>query len=172
MNSKDTIKDSRIIYSLAMVLILYEFYKSKFLIGEDPLFLLIKIVLFILIFTQLIFLLLCGLSHAEINKEYMEKLLEKASFYYTVGFQSSFVLFFLGVFCLFTYNTFKSVGIFFTLWGKILFMVINVLIVIGAIRTHKKFFINRQETNELVYWVIRIWVFLITVFILSKILQE
>ena len=155
-----------------MVLILYEFYKSEFLIGEDPLFLLIKIVLLILIFTQLIFLLLSGLYHAEIKKEYKEKLLERASFYYTAGFQSSVVLFFLGISCLVTYNTFKSVGIFFTLWGKILFMIINVLIVIGTIRIHKKFFINRQETNNLVYWIIGIWMFLITVFILSKILQE
>jgi hypothetical protein len=56
MNSKDLIEDPRTIYSLAMVLILYEFYKSEFLISGNPLIVTIKFGLFILIATQLIFL--------------------------------------------------------------------------------------------------------------------
>ncbi len=95
MKSKDLIEDPRTIYSLAMVLILYEVYKSEYLISENPLFIIIKIGLLILISTQLIFLYLCGLSHAKLKDKFKEELAEVASSFYTIGFQLSIALFLL-----------------------------------------------------------------------------
>lgn len=167
MNSKDL--DPRTLYSLAMVLILYEFYKSEFF-KEDPVYLFIKIGLAILIFAQLIFLLLCGLSFAEYKDE--KKLQELAHLSYTAGFQLSVVLTILMSFYLITNIGFKFIGIYFTQWGKILTWIINVIVVIATMHWHKRVFENKSEINKLINLTIVIWMLVITVFILSKILQK
>lgn len=69
MNSKDILNESRIIYSLAMILILYEFYNSEFLKGEEIIFIFIKLSVLMLIGTQLMFSLLYGLSLADYKDE-------------------------------------------------------------------------------------------------------
>ncbi len=163
-NSKNPIEDPRTIYSLTMVLILYEFYKSEFLKGEDNLVLFIKIQLLILIVTQLIFLLLCGISIAEYKNE--KNLLKTAGFFYTIGFQLFVVLFLLASFSLLTYIYFKSIiDVIPNPWKQILPFIISILIAIGVAYTYKKYFKNRPEINQWIYCIIGIWIFINTAFL-------
>jgi hypothetical protein len=166
MTSRNLIEDPRTIYSLAMIIILYEAYKSDFLASENPLIIIIKIGLLILISTQLIFLYLCGLSETKLKtKEFKEKLAEIANDIYTIGFQYSFFIFFLNISFGLIYYYFKGNSYLFTLWGKILLIIITFIIAIGTIKIREKYFEHLEDDNSLIYTLIGFWVFFITLFI-------
>ena len=170
MPSKDLIDDPRTIYSLAMVLILYEVYKSEFLNSENPLIFIIKIGLLILISTQLIFLYLCGLSRAKIKGEFKKKLSEMANDSYETGFQLSVVIFSLDISFGIIYYLFKDYGFFFTLWGKIILIIINFLIAVGTIRIRQKCFepIELIDEDNHFYYFIGFWVFATSLVIIMQ----
>lgn len=162
-NLNNITNEPRTIYSLAMVVILYELFNSEYLKGEDSLIIIIKSGLLILIIFQLIFLLLCGLSVAEFKAEHREKLLEIVNISYATGFQSSLVFFMIGLFNFITYGFFKNNEIPFNLWGKIIYFLISLLIIFGVWRMREKYFKIRPETNQFVKWIVGIWVFIIIV---------
>lgn len=114
-------------------------------------------------------MLLCGLSHAEYKDEHKENLLEEASLFYAAGFQSSVVFFMMGLFFIVAYEALKSFGIPFTVWGKILYIMISSLIAIGVIRIRKKYFNIRPRTNYWVYRIIALWMVIIILVILFKV---
>lgn len=167
MKSKDLTEDSRTIYSLAMILILYEAYKSEFLLSENFLILIIKLGLLILISTQLIFLYLCGLSYANFNGDYKEKLIGMASDFYRIGFQISFPIFLLDILFGFVYYYLRDTAILFTLWGKLLFVIFNFFIAYETIHIRKKFFMPKLERNDYIYFIIFLWLFISTIFIIT-----
>lgn len=167
MKSKNLIEDPRTIYSLTMVFILYEVYKSDLLTSENPLIIIIKVSLIILIFTQLIFLYLCGLSHAKLKKDFKVRLLEIASDIYSFGFQLSFFILFITISFGLIYYYFKDYGY----YGYILVLVVNFLISIMTIPIRNKYFEPKIEPGNLFYLIIIFWVLVTTIFIYSKILE-
>ena len=174
MKSKDLIEDPRTIYSLAMVLILYEVYKSDLLSdlfkGEEELFFVIKISLLILIIAQLIFLLLTGISLAEYKDENIENLWKTADFFYTIGFQSVVVLFLLVSGSILTYSILKQYIINQVIpepWNLILSIIISLLIALWVISIRKKYFKIREETNQIIYFIIFIWIIVNTGLLVS-----
>ena len=167
MKSDNIINDPRTVYSLAMVVILYEFFRSEYLTGEEPLILIIKSVLLILMGSQLIFLLLSGLSLAEYKDEHKENLLEAANLSYAAGFQSSLVFFMIGLVNIMVYQLFKSNGIPFNPLGKITYFVISLLIAFGVWRIRKEYFDIRPKTNFWVKRIIGLWIFIIIVVLID-----
>lgn len=164
---KSLIEDPRTIYSLTMVFILYEIYKSDLLTSENPLIIIIKVDLIILIITQLIFLYLCGLSHANLKIKFKERLSETASYIYSFGFQLSFFILFITISFGLIYYYFKDYGY----YGYILVMIVNFLISIGTISIRNKYFEPKIKPDDLFYIIIIFWVLLTTIFIYSKILE-
>ncbi len=166
-------KDPRTVYSLAMILILYEAYQSEYLISERLPVRVIKFTLLGLIATQLIFLYLCGLSHANLKSKFNGKLSEVANYFYVVGFQSSTAVLLLDFSFDVVYTLFKDTGIFLPIWGKILLMAINFFMVAVTIHIRKKVFEPKLNWNDDPWFCILIgfWVFGTTAFIVSKILQ-
>lgn len=165
MKSKNLLDDPRTIYSLTMIFILYEVYKSDLLNSENPLILIIKVGLIILISTQLIFLYLCGLSYAKLRGKFNERLWEIASEIYAIGFQYSFFIFFINIFFGFIYSYFK--GYSYSSWGKILLIIITFLIAMGTIKIRKKFF-ELPDDGNLFHILIGFWIFIISLLILSN----
>lgn len=166
MNSKNPIEDPRTIYSLTMVLILYEFYKSEFLKGEDNLIRFIKIQLLILIATQLIFLLLCGISFAEYKDK--KNLRKTSCSIYAIGFQSFVVIFLLAFPSYLTYIYFKSIiDVISNPWNVILSFIISFLIAIGVIYIRKEYFKTRPETDQAIYLIIMLWMFIYTAILVA-----
>lgn len=161
MKSDNIINDPRTVYSLAMVVILYELFRSEYLTGEEPLILIIKSGLLILIGSQLIFLLLSGLSLAEYKDEHKENLLEAANLSYAAGFQSSLVFFMIGFFNFITYGILKDNKILFNVWGKIIYFLISLLILFGVWHLRKKYFDIRPKTNYWIKRIIGIWIIII-----------
>lgn len=165
---KSLIEDPRTIYSLAMVLILYEIYKSDLLTSENPLIIIIKVGLIILILTQLIFLYLCGISLAKLKKEFKERISEIAISIYSFGFQLSFFILFTTISFGLIYYSFKGYGYF----GYILVIIVNFLIALGTIHIRKKYFYPKLEPGGLFYSFIALWFLFTTILIYGKILGK
>jgi hypothetical protein len=115
---------------------------------------------------------LCGLSYAKFKDKYKEHLAGIASDFYTTGFQISLPIFLLDISFALIYYTLNEEG----LWGKILSIIINFLIVIGTIQICKKCFEPKSYmymNNDIVFYgIIGIWIFVPTLFIISEIFKS
>lgn len=172
MNSKDILNESRIIYSLAMILVLYEFYNSEFLKGEKTIFIFIKLSILMLIGTQLMFSLLYGLSLADYKDEKKNDLFDIANLFYAIGFQLVVIFFVMLFFSYLIYFLMYNLSEYFGFlgfipreWSYILSAIINYFVSIKVLNLRIKYFNWESKISTWIYLIIVYYIFFLSVYL-------
>lgn len=153
----EKIIDPRTIYSLAMTAVLFEIYNSGILKSQNSLMGGLNIIILLLIIGQLSFLLMRGLSLAQIRSEKSMKILEASDWIYSYIFQASIITFFPLLFLSFTSNVFNYFVVPKTLFYKSLYFIIFFISVIMGIYFWKENF-DITKTKKAIYIVMICWI--------------
>lgn len=156
-NEKIIVDNPRTIYSLAITAILFEIYNSGILKSQDSLMGGLNNIILLLIIGQLSFLLIRGLSLAEVKAEKKAKILEFSDWVYSYIFQASVVVFIVLLFLADTEYIFNQLGIPKILSYKLLYFLIFLLSIIIGMSIWKKFF-NITETKKSIYISMMLWI--------------
>jgi len=155
-DEKIVIEDSRTIYSLAMVAILYQFLFTENLFTQN--FLGGLKTLFGLMFSiQISFLLLRGVLLTEVNDTYKEKFLKCSDKLYAISFQLPFIFLIVALSLPIFEYIFNYLDIVKTIPTKILFFTIFLSLVWISIYIWKKIFVISQ-TKNIIYFFTALWI--------------
>lgn len=156
-DEKIIVDNPRTIYSVAMTAILFEIYNSGILKSQNSLMVGLNEIILLLILGQLSFLLIRGLSLADVKAEKKAKILEYSDWVYSYTFQTSaivtFVLFVLSD----TDYIFNQFGVPKILFYKVLYFLIFLSSIIIGMYIWKKFF-NITETKKYIYVFMILWI--------------
>jgi hypothetical protein len=155
-DEKIIVDNPRTIYSLAMTAILFEIYNSGIFKSQNSLMVGLNLIILLLILGQLSFLLIRGLSLADVKTEKRAKILEFSDWFYSYIFQASVIITIVLVVLSETDYIFNQFGVPKTLFYKLLSFLIFFFSIIIGMYIWKKFF-NITKTKIHIYAVMILW---------------
>lgn len=166
-DEKIIVDNPRTIYSLAMTAVLFEIYNSGILKSQNSLMGGLNAIILLLLIGQLSFLLIRGLSLADVKVEKKTRILEFSDWLYSYIFQATAIISYVVFVLAETDNIFNQFGIPKILSYKLLYFLIFLSSIIIGMYIWKKFF-NITETRKFIYIVMILWIligFFLIVFI-------